>query len=107
MLRKDFYKSKEWVKLAQYIRIKYYYTCQMCGRRGTYVHHKIWLTNENVNNPDIALNEDNLTLLCLDCHNEIHHGTSAIRKDVMFDESGQLKKKPIKNPPIYINKKMI
>ena len=100
-MRTKFYESKEWVKLAKYIRVKYYYVCQSCGKRGVYVHHIIWLTDENVSDPDIAYNEDNLTLLCLDCHNEIHHPTSSIRKDVMFDDDGQLICKPEKNPPTY------
>ena len=104
-MRTKFYESKEWVKLAAYIRIKYYYTCQSCGRRGVYVHHIIHLTDNNVNDPSISLNEDNLTLLCLDCHNELHMGTSAIRKDVMFDDCGQLILKPEKNPPVYQRKK--
>ena len=100
-MRTKFYESKQWVKLARYIRIKYYYTCQVCGRRGVYVHHIIWLTDENVSDPNIALNEDNLTLLCLDCHNEIHKGRTGLRDDVKFSSDGQLIKRPIKNPPAY------
>ena len=105
-MRRKFYETQQWVKLARYIRIKYYYTCQSCGRRGVYVHHIIHITDENVSDPNITLNEDNLTLLCLDCHNEIHMGNSSLRRDVVFDECGQLKSKPIKNPPIYHNKKI-
>jgi len=97
MSRYEFYGTKEWVKLARYIRIKYYYTCQVCGRRGVYVHHIIHITNDNLNDPNITLNENNLTLLCLDCHNDIHMGTSAVRKDLKFDGKGNLVKKS--NPP--------
>ena len=34
------------------------------------VHHKVRLTPENINNPEITLNWDNLELLCHDCHEE-------------------------------------
>ena len=52
--------------------------CERCLARGLIVvgtkqqplevHHKIPLTPENINNPDITLNWDNLELLCKDCH---------------------------------------
>jgi len=98
MDKKTFYSSKQWVKLAKYIRIKYYYVCQRCGHRGTYVHHIIPITNKNVTDANVTLNENNLTLLCLQCHNLIHMGTSSIRKDVKFNKHGQLIKKL--DPPI-------
>ena len=34
------------------------------------VHHKIPITPENVNNPQITLNWDNLELLCKTCHDQ-------------------------------------
>jgi len=39
---------------------------------GEIVHHKIHLTPENIHDPKIALNFDNLQLLCRDCHGKIH-----------------------------------
>ena len=90
MDKKSFYNSKQWVKLALFIRRKYYYVCQNCGKRGTHVHHINPITDENINDTYITLNENNLTLLCLDCHNEIHMGTALIRDDVKFDRNGQL-----------------
>jgi len=90
MKRKSFYKTTAWVKLSKYIRIKYYYICQSCGRRGVYVHHIIPLTNENINDPTVTLNEENLTLLCLECHNEIHNKSLEIRKGLMFDDNGDV-----------------
>lgn len=49
------------------------------------MHHKVKLTPENVNNPDIALNWDNLELLCKKCHLEEHRG-----KRWRADESGHV-----------------
>ena len=43
--------------------------CETCHiAPGNTVHHKIWLTDANVDDPDIALNPNNFKLLCHDCH---------------------------------------
>jgi predicted kinase len=35
-------------------------------------HHKIYLTNQNVNNASISINPDNIAVLHWQCHNEVH-----------------------------------
>ncbi len=75
-------------------------TCQMCGKKvnGTpvtlktgytftrygIVDHIIELTDENITNPDIALNPDNCRLLHHDCH-ELRHQRFAVNS--MVDEN--------------------
>ena len=49
----------------------------MCLAKGliepaVHVHHKVPLTAENVSDPAIALNKDNLLALCEECHSEQH-----------------------------------
>lgn len=49
----------------------------MCAAKGLItpgeiVHHKIELNEDNVNDPSVALNPDNMMLVCFDCHNKIH-----------------------------------
>ena len=54
--------------------------CERCLQRGIIepgskdrpleVHHKIPLTADNVTNPKISLNWDNLELLCKECHDD-------------------------------------
>lgn len=54
--------------------------CERCLKRGVIqpgskerpleVHHKVPLTADNINDPNIALAWDNLMLLCKDCHDE-------------------------------------
>lgn len=39
---------------------------------GEIVHHVINLTPENINDPNVALNFDNLRLVCRRCHAEEH-----------------------------------
>lgn len=52
-------------------------TCDRCGKKiltsyDGIVHHKIELSNSNINNPDVALNSDNFEFLCHDCHDKEH-----------------------------------
>lgn len=54
--------------------------CERCLKRGRInaggkdrpleVHHKIPLTAENIHDPKVTLNWNNLELLCKDCHDE-------------------------------------
>lgn len=51
--------------------------CERCFKNGLIVpgkivHHKIHLTPENIANPHITLDWNNLELVCHNCHNEIH-----------------------------------
>ena len=50
------------------------------------MHHKIPLTPENVTDPDITLNWDNLMLLCRDCHAAVHKP----QKRYTVDELGRV-----------------
>ena len=94
-----FYNSKEWQRCrAAYIE-HVHGLCERCKRPGWIVHHKIYLTPENINDPDVSLNFDNLEYLCKDCHN-MEHGTynkDYIREGLYFDENGDLKK--YESPP--------
>ena len=69
------------------------------------VHHKIALTPENINDPNITLNWENLELLCQDCHNKEHSCTDVTAEGLAFDENGDLIAKqhypPIKNKKLY------
>lgn len=76
---KGFYKSKAW----QECRAAYYKSkqglCERCLDKGIItaadiVHHKIHITPDNIGNPDITLNWDNLECVCRNHHAEIHTG---------------------------------
>ena len=91
---KKFYKSKEWFCIRNYIYKKYNYRCGECGKpKNMYnnleVHHIIPLTLENFNDINIRLGESNLIPLCTSCH-DAKRSEGLIRKDVMFDENGDL-----------------
>lgn len=87
---KQFYKSKAWYKCRQAYIILVHGLCERCGEPGKIVHHTIYLTPENINDPNVALNHKHLELLCQDCHNKEHHGSEAVEDGLMFDENGDL-----------------
>lgn len=70
---KQFYHSQAWKQTqAAYVK-QAGGLCERCLQNGlitagVIVHHKIHLTPENINDPDVSLNDDNLMLLCRDCH---------------------------------------
>ena len=93
--RKDFYRSKEWeafrkVIIEQRTDADGYVHCTMCGKAilkpyDIIIHHKQELSDANVNDAMIALNPDNVEIVCFSCHNRIHerfgfHKTSFTRQ---------------------------
>lgn len=87
-----FYKSKAW----QACRIAYAKSvgglCEQCLKNGRYnpgviVHHKIHITPDNIEIPEITMDFRNLELLCRDCH-AAKHGKRAKRYKV--DDLGRV-----------------
>ena len=73
----DFYKSQAWMRCARSYRRSVGGLCERCRKNSRIVpaeevHHKIHLTPENINKPEIALNWQNLVALCKDCHMKEH-----------------------------------
>lgn len=86
-----FYHSQEWRKLVDVLRMERTtwdgIICEECGKPITrkfdcIAHHKIFLTEENVNNAEISLNPANIALLHAACHNHIHNKLGYIRKEI-------------------------
>lgn len=77
-----FYSSEAWKKCRSEFKKSKGRLCECCLARGIInagskdnplqVHHKVKLTPENINDPEITLNWDNLELLCQQCHIERH-----------------------------------
>ena len=93
---KDFaarlYKSKAWQKCRNGYAKSKGNLCEVCLSKGIYkggeiVHHRVILTPENVDDPNVTLNWDNLQLVCRDCHATIH---DARKRRYKFDEMGRL-----------------
>lgn len=108
-IRKDFYNSKVWKTVRKNIWLKQNCLCAICGkpcyvsgitdylpkeyRRIGIVHHIKELDNTNVYDDNITINEDNLIGVCKECHELEHHKDISTRKEVMFDENGNLIKR--------------
>ena len=79
----NFYKSNEWEHLIEQLKLEHTdiegnIICEYCNKPIIYkydciAHHKIELTDANVNNYEISLNPDNIMLIHHKCHNIIHH----------------------------------
>lgn len=88
---KKFYQSNSWINTRDYIMSKHFYVCQKCHERpAEIVHHIIWLTPSNINDPNITLSEKNLIPVCRECHSLIHEGVSSTNEEVMFNANGEL-----------------
>ena len=92
-----FYKSKAWIGCRDGYIKSVNGLCERCLAKGQVVpgkivHHKIYITPQNINDPDITLNWDNLELHCQDCHNQEHHAGEATGEGLMFDGNGELVK---------------
>lgn len=90
---KRFYASAKWKRTQAAVMKAYNYTCQRCGRPAKIVHHKTWLTPDNIHDPAIALDWSNLEPLCQDCHNQEHQQNGGDTADgLTFDNTGHLTK---------------
>jgi 5-methylcytosine-specific restriction endonuclease McrA len=87
-----FYNSPAWKKCRKAYAKSVRNLCERCLAKGIYkpgviVHHKVWLTPENIYNPAVTLNWDNLELLCRDCHAAEH---DAKQRRYSCDELGRI-----------------
>lgn len=79
---KNFYKSDEWRSLVDRLKLERVnedgdIVCAHCGKPivkkyDCIGHHKIELTDANVNDYNISLNDDNIELIHFKCHNKVH-----------------------------------
>ena len=90
-----FYKSRAWqkVRLLHLSEHPYCERCLVVGKfvPATQVHHKIYLTPENIDDPSITLNDSNLESLCDTCHQHEHYIIEQTEKGFYFDSEGNLK----------------
>lgn len=88
----ELYHSKEWEKFVAALKLERVnedgeVICAHCGRPivrryDCIGHHKTELTEENVNDPEIAFSPDNVELIHFKCHNEIHARFGGLKQQV-------------------------
>lgn len=86
------YQSRAW---RDRLRPAYYESkyglCEQCGAPGDIVDHIEPITADNVDDPDVTYNWDNLMLLCQSCHNtKTFRKHKPVREGLGFDEFGNL-----------------
>lgn len=94
-LAKKFYKSVAWKKCrASYIQT-IFGLCEHCSKPGYIVDHIKEINSDNINDPNITLNHENLQYLCLPCHNKKTFGKVKVtREGLIFNENGKLVQAP-------------
>lgn len=88
----SFYNSPAWKNTRREYKKFRGGLCEICWAKGIIkageiVHHKIELTPDNIDDANIALNWDNLQLVCRECHAHIHDGRQRRYK---LDEYGRV-----------------
>lgn len=89
---KEFYTGTAWAACRKAYRKKAGGLCEECLSKGLItageiVHHKIPISPDNINDPTITLNFDNLELVCRECHADIHRRRE---KRYKVDEDGRV-----------------
>ena len=90
---KKFYNSRAWLCCRRaYIDYRIGIDgglCETChSRLGEIVHHKKWLTPDNIDDPNITLDFGNLKYDCQICHNKEKEEGEVLR--YVFDDTGQV-----------------
>lgn len=90
----SFYKSQAWKNCRAAYAKHARHLCEDCLEHGIYrpgeiVHHVIELTPENISCPEVALDFNNLRLLCRDCHAKVHNARLQNRRYVV-DRDGKI-----------------
>jgi len=95
-LAKKFYNSKQWLRCRKAYIVSVHGLCEHCFKKGIIetghiVDHIEEININNINDPNITLNHDNLQYLCLPCHNKkTFKKNDGVPKDCTFDENGNL-----------------
>lgn len=90
---KGFYQSAAWKRTRQTVIKRANGLCERCKAAGLYVpgvivHHKEYITPNNVHDASVTLDPANLEYLCEDCHNKEHKAKPNTR--YRFDSDGKL-----------------
>lgn len=84
-----FYFSTGWRKTRKAYLSSVGGLCERCLKKGLYhpaviVHHKVYITPDNINDPNVTLNWNNLEAVCRECH-ELEHAGNGKRYKVNED----------------------
>lgn len=87
---KGFYNGRAWKRTQAAYMASQHYVCERCGNLARIVHHKTYITPQNINDLNITLSFSNLEALCMDCHNKEHMSGEVCAKGISFNANGDL-----------------
>lgn len=92
---KKFYKSSAWRNCRDSYMHSVGGLCERCIKQGIYVpaeivHHKIYISQDNINEPSITLNWENLEAVCRECHAQEHELGHRIKRRYSVDDFGKV-----------------
>lgn len=72
-----FYHSRAWQDVRAFVMDRSHGLCERCAEKGEVkpadvVHHRIPLSEANMDDPKVTLDPANLIALCDECHTEVH-----------------------------------
>lgn len=87
-----FYSSTAWQQVRNAYRKSQRNLCEVCLANGIIksceiVHHKVELTPDNISDPMVSLNWNNLQCVCRDCHARLHGKAD---RRYMIDDCGRV-----------------
>ena len=90
---KSFYRSEAWKKCRAAYKRSVGGLCERCLKKGfivpgVIVHHKTYISIDNITDPEILTSFENLELLCRPCHEE-EHGTLKRNRERQLDDARQ------------------
>ena len=104
----NFYHSREWRNFVNVVKLERVDSegniiCEHCGKPivnkyDCIGHHKIFLTEENVNDSSISFNPDNIALVHHRCHNKIHNKLGYKKKEIYLVYGS-----PLSGKTTYVN----
>ena len=88
----EFYKSQAWKSCRQAYMSMAAGLCEDCLKEGRYtaaeiIHHRVPITEENISDPSITLDFNNLKAVCRVCHAKAHGGR---QRRYIVDEMGRV-----------------
>ena len=103
-----FYASKRWKELREMLIIQRHGRCDRCGKDfstdpgGLIAHHREHLTDETLKDPQVAINPDNIEIVCPKCHAHYHAYKGRTKRKQVFIVYGS----PLSGKSTYVRENL-
>ena len=87
---RSLYGNRKWKLTQVAYMISRNYICERCGSVARIVHHKNYITPDNIYDPKVVFDWDNLEAVCIDCHNTEHIISAATEEGLRFNSNGDI-----------------